>query len=303
MQIGPTEFAVEDSPPETLHKLALRRLAALILGAQAAGDDALIAQRLLDRLSTLAQSAGGPAPLPAPPNPELLEQLRLSQGGRRIIGIAENELQIRTWFDEWSTLETKLPERKARWDRLERLLRAAQDLPQQDEIATHVAAIRTNRLLLEDPDPTAAPIDRLVDGLRAAIQDARQQFVDAWQREIAELEAAPEWSRLGDGVWKEILAANELGPVPAVDVGDDAAILAELERRPLSTWADRIAALPSRAGKAREEAVQRLKPKAERVTLPVATIETEQELDEYLATLKATILEKITAGTPVIVSR
>jgi hypothetical protein len=303
MQIGPTEFALEDSPPEMLHKLALRRLAALILGAQAAGDDAVVAQRLLDRLSALAQSAGGPAPLPTPPDPDLLEQLRLSQGGRRIIGIAENETQLKTWFDEWSKLADKLLSRKARWERLEKLLRTAQVLPQHDEIAIQVAAIRTNRLLLEDPDPTAVPIDRLVDGLRATIREARERLVDARAREVAMLEAMPEWSSLKDQEWKAILAANGLGPVPEIGVGDDAAILAELEQRPLSTWADRIAALPSRAGKAREEAVQRLKPRAERIALPVATLETEAEVDVYLAELRAVIMEKIGAKIPVIVSR
>ena len=302
-QVGQTEFVLEDSPPETTHKLALRRLAATILGPQATGDDARLAQLLLDRLSELAQRSGGPPPLPAPPQPELLEQVRLTQGGRRVIEIAANKSQLEAWFEDWSALAKKAPERMARWERLERLLRAARDLPQHDDIAAQVAAIRDNRLLLQEPDPTEAPIDRLVEGLRAAIRTAREELVEARAREVAALEATPEWSALDDGQWKAILATHELGPVPEIDVGDDQAILAGLERRPLSTWADRTAALPARAAAAHAEAAKRTQPEAGEVRPKMATLTTAAEVDGYLADLRAEIMALIEAGRSVIVTR
>jgi hypothetical protein len=302
-QIGQTEFVLEDSPPETLHKLALRRLAAPILGAQATGDDTRVAQLLLDRLFDLAQKAGGAAPLPPSPNPELLEQLRLTQGGRRIIEVAQNEAQLRAWFDEWSAFAKKAPDRLARWHRLEKLLSAARDLPLQGEIAAQVNAIRTNRLLLQDPDPTESPIDRLVEGLRAAIIAAREDLGEAQKREVALLEATPEWKALNNEEWKTILAANDLGTVPEVRVGDSEAILAELEQHPLTTWADRTAALPVRAAAAHAAAVRLTRPEAGEVRPKMATLETETDVDTYLAELREEIMELIEAGRSAIITR
>lgn len=301
--IGQTEFVLEDSPPEMQDKLALRRLASAILGARATGDDARQAQQLLDTLAELAQKAGGAAPLPRPPAPELLAELRLSQGGRRIIEIAANESQLRAWHDAWSRLAQKSPERLVRWQRLERLLRAAGDLPQHAEIATQVAAIRDDRLLLEDPDPTESPIGRLVEGLRAALRAAHAAQDAAQKRELDWLCATPEWDALGHLPWRQILAEQDLGPVPEIAVGDDQAILHELEKRPLTAWADRTAALPTRAAAAHAAAVQQLRPQAVKVVPKAATLESAEQTAAYLETLRAEILAHIAAGHPVVITR
>jgi hypothetical protein len=62
-----------------------------------------------------------------------------------------------------------------------------------------------------------------------------------------------------------------------------------------------LAALPSRAEKAREEVAGRLKPKAQLIMLPDSTLETEAELDKYLVE-KVPTMETIAAGKSVVLS-
>ncbi|MCA9876504.1 MAG: BREX system P-loop protein BrxC, partial [Thermomicrobiales bacterium] len=303
-QVGQTEFVLEDSPATVPDRLRLRSLASALLGAkEGTGDDAHLAERVLSKLAETAQKAGGPAPLPAVPAPELLAELRLTQGVRRIIEIAANSITLRAWYDEWSALAQKIPSREDRWARLQRLLRVAEDLPEYDDIAAHVAAIRDNRLLLQDPDPTEAPIDRLVEGLRTSLRAAHDALASAQKREVQALEATPEWGQLTDLQWRKILAENNLEPVPEVAVGDDQAILRELEKRPLATWADRTAALPGRAAAAHQAAVKLLEPEAGKVQPKPATLKDEAEVNTYLTALRAEIMALIQSGRPVVITR
>ena len=303
MQIGPTEFARESNPPTMLQRLAVRKLFADTLSTAAKGDDNQLAQKFVDELSSLAQAAGGPAPRPAIPQPELLETLRLQQGGDRVITIAERGDQLWQWWTAWEQAGKKLPAREKRWARAQSLLSHAAGLPQREEIARQLEAIHHNRLLLHDPDPLDAPLDELVNGLRDAIRERRDQLLAARQAVIAELEASPEWKKLKDDVWQEILSANGLGPVPGVDVGDDAAIIAELEQRPLATWADRTAALPVRAAAAHAAAVKLTQPEAGEVKPKMATLATPDDVDAYLDELRAEIMALIDAGRSAIITR
>jgi len=174
-------------------------------------------------------------------------------------------------------------------------------LPVADKIRPQAQAILKNRILLSDPDPVQPLLSELTTALRDAVQRARQRLVEARERELEALKDTPEWTRLSDAAWKGILKVRGVGPGQEVQVGTEEALLATLDKAPLRTWEDWIVAVPSRIAQAREDAAKLLEPEAERVTLKSATLRTVEEVDAYLAEVRAELLRHVEAGHPVIV--
>ena len=141
---------------------------------------------------------------------------------------------------------------------------------------------------------------QLTDDLRRAIRLAKLAVDRAREREVGSLSQTPEWSALTDDVWEDILHEQGLGPIPEPDVSTDEALLQALTQRPLGVWDSEAAAMPTRLQKAREVAARKLDPEAIRVETPSATLKNEAEVDAYLATLRAAIMQYIGQDRPVI---
>ena len=114
------------------------------------------------------------------------------------------------------------------------------------------------------------------------------------------LSATNEWNQLEEKDRETILAANSLLPVPTIETGDADSILSALDANPLSDWNGKLAALPGRIGKAREDAAKKLEPDTVRVHPKSATLRNLGEVDAYLSSLRGEIIEHIDAGKPVI---
>ena len=136
--------------------------------------------------------------------------------------------------------------------------------------------------------------------LRTELQTRRSRLASARERELEQLQVTAEWERLSQVDRQTLVSKHELGPVTELNVGTDAALLEALDAAPLAAWENRIAALPARFARAREEAAKLLEPKAVRVRPKPATLKTVVEVDEYLDTLRAEIMTLIEGGSPVI---
>jgi hypothetical protein len=169
------------------------------------------------------------------------------------------------------------------------------------ELQPQLEAIERQRSLLSDPDPLAPLTARLLDALRAALQEAAQRYGDAHRQALSELEQAAEWERLDAEQRRQILAAQNLDQRPTVRTGSDEELLATLEATPLMTWETRLAALPERVARAREAAARLLEPRAVPLTLPKRTLKSREELEQYLDEVRALIQARLDEGNPVIV--
>src|SRR5690625_4345943 len=78
--------------------------------------------------------------------------------------------------------------------------------------------------------------------------------------------------------------------------GSTEALIEALQHTSLSQWADRTASLASKFESARLEAVKLLQPKVQHLHLPRATIQTEAELEQWLADVKQQVLDKLNDG-------
>lgn len=298
--LGLADFRLESATVTVQERLALRRLFQDAGIPYSENDEASAARAYLQAMKALASRAGGDAPLPSPPNSPLLGELSSLAGNEQLKAVFEAREELSGWRETWSRRADLIAKRLPRWHVLERLAAHARALPVAAEMAPQIEALRTNRALLNDPDPVAPLISRLAQALREALRKAREEYATRYHQEKERLAAAEPWIRLTSEQQAEILNRQEVAGVPEIQVGTEQELLASLGEIPLDSWATRRDALPQRFAQALDEAVRLLEPKAVRVTLPSATIHDEPELRAWLDRVEATLREKLEDG-PVIV--
>lgn len=300
-QIGVVDFAREGVTVSAAQRLAVRKLLA-DLGLQTKPNEEVAAVgKVLERLTALAYEAGGAPPLPPRPSTETIEELRILGGNELILAAFNRSDELRASQTQWTANKGLIEQRRPRWVLLERLLGHANGLPAADAARSQFEAILAARTLLADPDLTAPLIAGLATLLRTELQTRRARLLNVRERELAQVEVTTEWAGLRPADRDALISKHELGPIAEFNIGTDAALLEALDAAPLAAWENRIAALPARFARAREEAAKLLEPKAVRVRPKPATLRSVAELDDYLAALRGEMLQHIEAGNPVLV--
>ena len=299
-QVGITDFYGEEILITALQRIRVRSLLADLGFPAKPNEEAAALPKVLQHLIDLAADAGGPPPLPPPPDTTPLTAVRDQVGNAQFVAVFEARDQLLACDKAWRQAKALKAERLPRWQLLERLLHHAEGLEDAAQVRHQVEAIRHQRTLLVEPDPTRPLIDTLAAALRTALQSARQQLIEVRDREVQALEATEEWNKLGDATWRQILHANQLGPVEPLHVETEERLLATLDEKPLATWQNYTLAVPARIQTAREEAARQLEPKAVRVHFKPTTLRNQAEVEEYLQELRAQIMAHLDQGQPVI---
>ncbi len=300
-QIGVTDFKNEAVIIGATQRLGVRKLIHDLGLSVKNGEEAQAIVLVLQKLADLANDAGGPTPLPERPSTEAIRDLQALSGNEQFVAVFDAREALLAEHQAWSKAKAAKEDRQPRWARLQRLLAHAGGLPVTATMRPQVEAITAQRLLLAEPDPVKPLLDTLTAELRLALQQARQNVIDARERELAALQNTVEWNKLSDEQWKDIFARNGLGPVPVLNIGADDQLLAALDAKPLDAWATETLVAPTRMRQAREEAAKLLEPKAVRVRPRSTTLHSAQEVDDYLAGLRTEIMAYIQEGNPVIV--
>ncbi|HSH77482.1 MAG TPA: BREX system P-loop protein BrxC [Herpetosiphonaceae bacterium] len=300
-QIGQVDFFREGVTITAAQRIGVKGLLASVGAQVGPGEEAAAIPLMLQRLRDLAGAAGGDPPLPERPSTVVVDELRVLAGNEQFVAVYERRKELQDAYSQWRDAERRIAERLPRWHALEQLLRHARGLPFDQEVAAQMEAIRSEQVLLEDPDPVKPLHDRLAADLRAAFGAAYQQLRDARERALAMLKASEAWNKLPDTDWQQLIGRHGLGPLPELDLSDDRALLAALEQFPL-VQADREAAdMVGRAVRIQEAAAKMLLPQAVVVRPPQATLHTAADVEQYLAGLRSTIMVHIEAGKPVII--
>lgn len=299
-QIGVIDFVTEGVTVTTSQRIAVRKLISDMGLPCRAGEELQAVPLVMQRLIELATAAGGSSPLPEQPSIASIESLRSLSGNEQLVAIYEERDNLLNSFKSWSKTKELIDYRQPRWQVLQTLIRHATTLPVVGEITPQVEAIRNQRSLLADPDPVTPIINVLSNSLREALQSARLSLVEVSQRELQALEASKEWQSITEEKRQRILAANSVEATPEIDISTEETLFTVLNSTSLTEWETRIAALPARFAKAREEAARLLEPKAVRIRPASATLKSRQEVDAYLKELRTEIMVHIDKGNPVI---
>lgn len=302
-QIGKATFYKEDEPPALKERLAVKGLLAEAKVPFAANEEGAAISGLLQHLADLAARAGGQAPLPPSPETTHLDGLKSLAGNQQFRAVAQQAEQLRQDIIEWTAKVDQRDQREATWSKLGRLLDHAGALDAASTVREQADAIRTNRLLLADPDPISPLIDQLCSALRGAVNTGVEALSAAASSERSALEQSNEWTQLAPEQQSSALRIANLVVPDHPNVSSLDALLAALDAQPLASYQDRIDALPSKAAAARRKIAEIIDPDPPVVSVkaPGATIKSKSDVDTYVSTLRQRLIEHVDAGEIVII--
>jgi hypothetical protein len=300
-QVGKVTLYKEDEPPAVAQRLAVKGLLAVAGIPYEEEKEGAQIPALLQRLKELADRAGGPQPLPEPPDRAHVDALSTLGGNRQFRAVADAHERLSEDLERWRAAEEQRRRREAEWSDLGRLLRHADGLAAAERVERASAAIHEGRQMLDDPNPLRPLIDELTGVLRKELKQLIQQLADAQRAAVGELEGWSEWGKLDPGDAQRIIADTQLVVSAPPEIASDAELLQALDALPLSEWRDRIGLVPSRRDQARLHAAKLLEPTSVKVTPSPATLKTPDELEAYLATLRAQVLPYLKDKKTVII--
>ncbi len=301
-KIPKTEFRTESVTLKAQDKLHLRGLFQ-DAGLTVRTSDDLVAKssEFLGSLGELAAKAGGPAPLPEPPNTKLLEELRSLAGNERLARMLESRDALKVVVKDSGERSELAGRRLLTWEQLTRLLKHGDGVPALSDVRSAADAIRDQRLLLDSTDRASPLAKQAASALRAALLDAHRAFTDSHGRHREALEANTVWQKIGDPDRQSILIEEGIEKVPGVQVTSDEDLLGALDIASLQSWKDRTDALDGRFANAATKAARLLEPKVQRVHLSSGTLKTEADVRAWLGEQEKSLLAQLQTG-PIVVA-
>jgi hypothetical protein len=253
----------------------------------------------LNRLTKLAESAGGDSPLPKCPDISHITDMANRVGNEQLKAIHENKDQLLQQIAEWKGNHELIEQRLPRWKQTAALLKFAADLPVAADVQPEVTAIELHRTLLANPDPVPGMVEQLTNALRTALNETQSKFSADYDARLTTLTQSPTWNQIAQPQRHEILGANGIRVLPTIAVGTTEEVLDTLRHTKLSELLAFSDALPTRFNNAATAAAKLLEPKAQHVSLPGGTIKSEDDLKLWLAEAETCIRKKLKDG-PVI---
>jgi hypothetical protein len=300
-RIAKSDFRIEKRTLSVQERIALRRLY-LVAGVSCkSGDEVAKAPEFLAAALNIAAAAGGEEPLPtAPATTEIADVARLV-GNEQLAAIHAMESDLTQRLGEWKRQGELIAERRPAFEFISRLAGHAHGLSGADEAVAQLQSIRVGRSLLAPNNPVPAIRAALAGVLRDAVQSAHSAHAEAHRVGIASLGSSDVWPRLPAGEGDRILAQVGLQAPIAPAVGDDSALLHELDARSLATRRAERDAVAGRQTQALQIAARLLEPKVRPITIERATLRDEVDVKAWLARQEALLTREVAHG-PVLVN-
>ena len=297
--ITQAQFEVENVTITTAQKIAIRKLLTETVGCNPGEEESKTADFLMFARE-LAEQAGGEAPKPHRPDTSRIDEIAGEAGNSRLVKLYDYKDELKESITLWQQQSKAIEKRMPVWSDLKDLLNLSRNLSFHAELQKEVGAIEHGRRLLDDPDPSENLVKETTDNLRVAIQHRFDGYKGAYDLALQSIESDSNWVKLDAAKQQELLGRRSIKPPvqPVLNSTDD--VIESLEDCALEQWSDRTAALHSKFESAREEAAQILLPKASRANLPKGTLETEQDIQQWLAEAEKELKQKLEQG-PVIV--
>jgi hypothetical protein len=300
-KISKAQFRVEQTVLSVGDRLRLRKLFTSLKIQCKGGEEAIKASEFLNELLSLAASAGGPPPLPAPPATTEIDDLKRLVGGDQLAAIRIKADDLEKKISEWTKAKELAEKRKPVWDVAERMAKHAGSLSAATEQIAQMDAVRRERMLLAPVDPVSPIRGALADLLRKAINDAQAEHEAAYKTAMDALAKNSTWQQVPANKQAEIVAEAGLLVPKKSDISSDEALLASLDSRSLAARQAEALAVTGRVQRALELAAKYLEPKVKIVNIERATLRSKDDVDKWLERTGKTLSEAVKQG-PVLVN-
>ncbi|MDV3355000.1 hypothetical protein [Dietzia sp. IN118] len=253
---------------------------------------------LVDR----AKGVSGPAPLPDITVPGNIQVIVSASGNDRVHALLAAKSDLTSFNDQLGDLERRLKSRTPSLELARSLASATTGLEPASAARERLGALAASRDLLTDADPVAPIVKELAEALRDAIHEAAVALRDARATAVAGLEQQPAWTALDDAKRAALLTEHHLGTEAAPNLADAAAVLKAAQARPLQGWTAELDAIPQRASRAMEAAIQLTTPAAKMTTVRVSTasLSSADEVERYIEALRVQLLDALNSGNDTV---
>ncbi len=298
--INAAKFKKEVHPISAAEKIKLRKI------YQDAGipckpnEELATANKFIAVLKLLAETISGDTPLPESINIQFIKEIENRDGNERLCGILEEQADLTAKIAEWQKRETTTKIRLPQWTLLSELEEHVPVTDEAEEILNQISAIRTDRLLFNEPDLIEPLVTKITDFLKNLLNDAKKKFLELYQKNMDDLQGNEYFKKLTPEQKHVLLQKYQLLSKPEVKELDEKGVNNELKHTSLEQWQTKISALPEQFRSALEEAMRMAVPDARSYRLPKQTISTKSELDNYLGKVKQEIQTLLDSGKSVI---
>ena len=260
------------------------------------GEEKAKAVLLAEKGRELAEKASGLAPFPVKPDTAVFDEIARQSGNGQLQAILDNQDAIKNALTDWQATAEKIAKRRSDWLQLNDLLDLSKDLAFYVPANELKDAIIKNRSLLDEPNPVSSITKDLVTKLREALRHRIDAYQTEYQRCLGALQADTHWQQLSTEQQQAILDKRSLHEMSAPELSTTDQLIDALNAFDLGQWSDRKDSLSSKFENARQEAVALLLPKVQRYSTPKITVNSEAELDTWLAQVKQDVLAKLNDG-------
>lgn len=286
--IGKTLFKVESATVTTPQRIQIRKLLQKVGLSAKQGEELAYVPQFLQKLSDLADEAGGEAPKPERPDTSFLDDIRLTAGNEQLVALYNRREELASNIETWEHLSERIHQRWPNWAVLKRLMSHAGGLDDADVFRAQVETIEQQRQLLTDPDPVAPLITSLTQALRDALNRLDQDYQKRHEQGMARLADDSNWQQLEPEQRNQLLADQRLtlADQPEVAVQSTQEVLNTLDQCALAMFADRVAALPSRFDNVAVAAAELCEPEIQFIHVPRRTLKTDEDIDAWAEEVK-----------------
>lgn len=286
--IGKTLFKVESATVTTPQRIQIRKLLQKVGLSAKQGEELAYVPQFLQKLSGLADEAGGEAPKPERPETGFLDDIRLTAGNEQLVALYNRREELASNIETWEHLSERIHQRWPNWAILKRLMSHAGGLDDADVFRAQVETIEQQRQLLTDPDPVAPLITSLTQALRDALNRLDQDYKKRHEQGMARLADDSNWQQLEPEQRNQLLADQRLtlADQPEVAVQSTQEVLNTLDQCALAMFADRVAALPSRFDNVAVAAAELCEPEIQFIHVPRRTLKTDEDIDAWAEEVK-----------------
>lgn len=246
----------------------------------------------LNKLKSLAMVVSGDAPKPEPILTDFIQDIENMDGNERLLEIVRQQDLLNEMYDKWSNQAKIIHIRMPKWEILQSITHQAPDSIDFEGIKAEINAINTDRLMLVEPDKIQPLLDQITEKMVIALNEKKSGYNNIYVAKLKELHESEYFKKLTQEQKYKIQERHQLLQKQEIKSLDATALRNQLQSTSLYAWDTKIAALAGQFQSALEDAILLLAPKAKSFFLPRKTINTQDEIDSYLAELK-TALESL----------
>ena len=298
--IGKCLFKIESATVTTAQRIQIRKVFQQVGVSANSGEELSSVNEFIDHVTRLANAAGGEAPRPEPVDKSTIDEIRLATGNEQLLTIYGRRDELKADIGYWEDTVKKIEARWPAWEQLQDLLVHAGTVKAAEEARKQSDAIRQNRLLLSDPDPVTPLVKSVEDTLRSELKTKHEAYKGRLGSEHEFLGKDSSWSQVSADEQAQLLSQCDIQDPGELSISSQDELLAALQSYPISSWDDRIDAVSSRFGKARELAVKKIEPEATTINLPRRTLRNSDDVKAWIEEVQSQLSAAVAKG-PVII--